>query len=142
MLCKCFQCNSWYKKQFEHDLINKFKDTYEFCQKDISKFILLLRKGIYLCEYMDSWVRFKEASLPDKEAFYSSLNMEKITDIDCKHANKVFKKFKLKNRGDYHDLYAQKDTLLLADVFEDFRKKCIEIYELHPDQFLYAPGLA
>ena len=54
MLCKCFQCNSWYKKQFEHDLINRFKNTYEFCNKDISKFILLLRKGIYPYEYMDS----------------------------------------------------------------------------------------
>ena len=47
MLLKCFQCNSWYKKRFEHDLVNKFKNTYEFCNKDISKFILLLRKGIY-----------------------------------------------------------------------------------------------
>ena len=54
MLLKYFQCNSWYKKQFEHDLINKFKNTYEFCKKDISKFILLLRKGIYPYEYIDS----------------------------------------------------------------------------------------
>ena len=65
---------------------------------------------------MDSWERFDEKSLPDKETFYSSLNMENITDIDYRHANKVFKKLKLKNLGDYHDLYAQSDTLLLADV--------------------------
>ena len=58
--------------------------------------------------------------------------MENITDIDYRHANKVFKKIKLKNLGDYHDLYVQSDTLLLADVFEDFRNKCIEIYELDP----------
>ena len=65
---------------------------------------------------MDSWERFDEKSLPDKETFYSSLNMENITDIDYRHANKVFKKLKLKNLGDYHDLYAQSDTLLLADI--------------------------
>ena len=82
MVFKCFQCNSWYKKQLEGDLINKFKNTYEFCHKDISKFILLLRKGIYPYEYMDSWERFDETSFPDKEAFYSSLNTENIADID------------------------------------------------------------
>ena len=77
-----------------------------------------------------------------KKAFYSSLNMEDITDIDYRQANKVFKEFKLKNLGDYHDLYVQSDTLLLVDVFENFRNKCIEIYELDPAHFLSAPGLA
>ena len=99
MLFKCFQCNSWYEKRFEHDLINKFKNTYEFCNKDISKFILLLRKGIYQYEYMDNWERFDETLLPNKEAFYSSLNVENITDIDYRHRNKLFKKFKLKHLG-------------------------------------------
>ena len=88
MSFKCFQCNLWYKKQFEHDLINKFKNIYEFYNKDISKLILLLRKGIYPYEYTDSWERFDETSLPDKEAFYSSRNMENITGIDYRHANK------------------------------------------------------
>ena len=55
---------------------------------------------------------------------------------------RVFKKFNNKNLGDYHDLYVQSDTLLLADVFRNFRKKCIEIYELNPAHFLSAPGLA
>ena len=91
---------------------------------------------------MDSWERFDETSLPDKEAFYSSLNMEDITDADHRHANKVFKEFKLKDLGDYHDLYIQSDTLLLADAFENFRNKCIEIYELDPAHFLSTPGLA
>ena len=68
--------------------------------------------------------------------------METITDIDYRHANRVFKKFKLKNLGDYDDLFVQSDTLLLADVFENFRNKCIKIYELDPDHFLSAPGLA
>ena len=68
--------------------------------------------------------------------------MEYITDLNYRHANKVFKKFKLKNLRDYHDLYDQSDTLLLADVFENFRNKCIEIYELDPAHSLSAPGLA
>ena len=80
---------------------------------------------------MDSCERFDEISLPDKEAFYSSLNKEDITDVDHRHAKRVFQKLNNKNLGDYHDLYVQSDTLLLADVFENFRNKCIEI--LHPD---------
>ena len=67
--------------------------------------------------------------------------LEDITDKDYTHAQKVFKELKLKKLGDYHDLYIQSDTLLLADVFENFRNKCIEIYELDPAYFLSAPGL-
>ena len=80
--------------------------------------------------------------MPDKEAFYSSLNMEGITSVDYRYAKRVYKEFKSKNLGDYHDLYVQSDTLLLADVFENFRNKYIEIYELDPAHFLLAPGLA
>ena len=70
---------------------------------------------------MDNCERFDETSLPDKESFYSSLNMENIDYIDYRHGNNVFKKFKLKNLGEYHDLYVQSDTILHADVFENFR---------------------
>ena len=80
--------------------------------------------------------------MPDKEAFHSNLHMEDITDVDHRHANNVFKKFKLKHLGEYHDLYVQIDTSLLADVFENFRNKIIEIYELDPAHLLSAPGLA
>ena len=80
--------------------------------------------------------------MPGKQAFYSSLNKEDITDVDHRHAKRVFKKRNNKNLGDYHDLYVQNDTLLLADVFENFRNKCIEIYELDPAHFLSAAGLA
>ena len=68
--------------------------------------------------------------------------MEDISDIDYRHANNVFKRFELKNLGDYHDLYVQSDTLLLADVFENFRDTCITEYELDPAHFLSLPGLA
>ena len=85
---------------------------------------------------MDNWEKFDEASLPNKESFYSSLNMENIDDIDYRHGNNVFKRFKFKNLGEYHDLY----DLLLADVFENFRNTCIKVYELDPAHFLSLPG--
>ena len=91
---------------------------------------------------MDSWEKLDETSFPDKEAFYSSLNMENITDVDYRHAKRVFKNLNNKNLANYHDLYVQSNTLLLADVFENFRNKCIGIYELDPAHFLFAPGLA
>ena len=103
---------------------------------------MLLRKGVYPYEYMDNWKRFDETSLPNKESFYSKLNMENIDDIDYRNGNNVFKRFKLKNLGEYHDLYVQSDTLLLADVFEDFRNTCINVCELDSAQILSLPGLA
>ena len=107
---------------------------YQFCNGD-NKFVLLLRKGVYPYEHMDSWERFNETSLPDKKAFYSELNLEDITDEDYAHNQKMFEELSLKNLGDYHDLYVQCDTLMLADVFENFRDKCIKIYELDPAHF-------
>ena len=91
---------------------------------------------------MDSWKRFKEESLPDKESFYSKLNKEGISDEDYAHAQKVWDALNIKSLGEYHDLYVQSDTALLANVFESFRDKCLEIYELDPAYFLCAPGLA
>ena len=91
---------------------------------------------------MDSWEKFDETTLTPKEAFYSNLNLEDISDEDYAHAQKVWDVFEIKNCGQYHDLYVQSDTLLLADVFENFRNKCLEIYELDPIYFVSAPGLA
>ena len=137
LLLKCFNCNIYYKNKFNNDLMKKFKNTYSFCNNDttelssserIDKFVLLLRKGVYPYEYMDIWERFNEKLLPSKKDFYSNLNMEDISDIDCRHPNNVFKRFKLEILGDYHDLYVQSDTLLLADVFNNFRDMCIKEY--------------
>ena len=127
LIFRCFSCKKNYEKDFNKELIERFANIYEFCNGDLNKFILLLRKGVYSYEYMDNWERFNETSLPDKEFFYSSLNMENIEDIDYRHGNNVFKKFKLKNLGEYHDLYVQSDTLLLAGVFETFRNMCIKV---------------
>ena len=87
--------------------------------------VLLLRKGVYPYEYMDSWERFNE-TLPPKESFYSELNLEDINYKDYSHAQKVWKEFEIRNLGEYHDLYVQTDTSLLADVYEKYRDKCIE----------------
>ena len=142
LILKCFNCKQYYEKNFNKELIKRFANTYEFCNKNLTKFILLLRKGVYPYEYMDNWERFNETSLPNKESFYSNLNKENIDDIDYRHGNNVFKTFKLKNLGEYHDLYVQSDTLLLADVFENFRNTCLKVYELDPVHFLSLPGLA
>ena len=141
LLLKCFNCNAYYKKKFNKDLIKKFRNTYGFCDNDINKFVLLLRKDVYPYEHVDNWEKFNETSLPNKEDFYSNLNMEDINDIDYRHANNVFKRFELENLGQYHDLYVQSDTLL-ADVFKNFRDMCIKVYELDPAHFLSLPGLA
>ena len=91
---------------------------------------------------MDNWERFNEKWLPNKEYFYSELNEEGITDEDHKHAQKVRKEFNTKKLGEYHDLYVQSDSTLLADVFKYFREKCLEIYELDPANFLSASVLS
>ena len=151
LILECYNCKQRYKKRFNKELIKRFASTYSFCNNDtagpssserINKFILLLRKGVYPYEYVDNWERLNETSLPSKESFYSNLNMEGIGDIDYRHGNNVFNKFKLYNLGDYHDLYVQSDTLLLADVFENFRNMCLKEYELDPAHFLSLPGLA
>ncbi|XP_057294527.1 uncharacterized protein LOC130623038 [Hydractinia symbiolongicarpus] len=109
-------------------------------------FQLMGRKGIYPYEYMDSWKRFQENDLPQKEAFYSKLNMNSITDDDCKHAQEVWDAITPKGpettMGDYHDAYLVVDVLLLTDIFQNFRGVCQNQYKLDPAHFYSAPGLA
>ena len=107
-----------------------------------NKCLLLLRNGVYPCEYMDNWERFNETMLPPKKSFYSELNLEDISNEDYKHAQKIWDTFNIQNLGEYHDLYVQSDTLQLVDVFEKFREKCIAIYQLDPAHFVSAPSLA
>ena len=128
LILECYNCKQHYKK-INKELIKRFASTYSFCNNNLNKFILLLRKGVYPDEYMDNCERLNETSLPSKESFYSNLNMETIEDIDYRHGNNVFNKFKLNNLGDYHDLYVQSDALLKE-------------YELDPAHFLSLPGLA
>ena len=142
LIFRCFDCKKNYKKDSNKELIKRFANIYEFCNEDINKFVFLLRKGVYPYEYICDWDKFNEVSLPPWDEFYSSLNKQNITDVDYRHAKRVFKSLNNKNHGDYHDLYVQSDTLLLADLFENFRHMCIKIYQLDPAHFLSAPGLA
>ena len=80
--------------------------------------------------------------LPPREAFYSKFNMAGVRDEDYEHARRVWKEFGLKDLGEYHDLYLNTDVILLANVFEEFRKVCLKNYGLDPAQFYTAPGLA
>ena len=115
---------------------------YQFSSGNLNKFLLLLRKGVYPYECMDNWEKFDETTLPPKEDFYSELNLEGISDEDYAHAQKVWNVFEINNRSEYHDLYVQSDTLLLADVYQKFRNMRLGIYELDPLYFVSAPGLA
>ena len=101
----------------------------------------MLRNGVFLYEYMDDWEKFNKTSLPEKEDFYSHLNMKDVTDADYVHAKRVCKYFEVKNLWEYHDLHVQRDTLLLVDVFENFQNMCFKIYELDPAYFLTVPVL-
>ena len=85
---------------------------------------------------MEKWEKFNETPLSEKEEFYSNLNLEDITDADYMYAKRVCKEFEIKKLCEYHDLYLKSDTLLLADVFENFRKMCLKIYHLDPLKFL------
>ena len=106
LIFRCFRCKKSYEKNFNKKLIQRVTNTYEFCNRDLNKFILLLRKGVYPYEYMDSWQRFDETSLLDKDAFYSNLNMEDVTDVDYRHGKTVFEYLIIiKNLGDYQNLY-------------------------------------
>ena len=91
---------------------------------------------------MDSWDRFEETTLPPASSFYSKLNMSGVSDQDYEHACKVWRDFGIRNLGEYHDLYLGTDVILLANLFESFRKVCLDNYGLDPAHFYTAPGLA
>ena len=91
---------------------------------------------------MDSFEKFNQTELPAKEHFYSILNYQDITNDEYDHAEKVWKKFKLKNLDEYHDLYLGSDVLLLSDVFENFRRTCLQYYKLDPCHYFTSPGLS
>ena len=105
------------------------------------KLDLMSKKGVYPYDFMDSFEKFNE-KLPSKEDFYSILNDEHITDKDYQHAQTVWDAFSLENMGEYHDLYLKSDILLLADVFENFRKTCLQYYKLDPCHYFTSPGLS
>ena len=102
----------------------------------------MTRKSCYPYDYVSSIDKFKETKLPSKEDFYSKLHDEHISDEDYQHAINVWNTFNCQTLQDYHDLYLKSDVLLLADVFENFRKTCLKHYKLDPCHDYTAPGLA
>ena len=120
---------------------DKFKYTDEEFHRE-EELKLIKRKGVYPYDHMDSFQKFKETELPTQEQFYNLLNDESISDEDYQHAQNVWKTFNMKSMGDYHDVYLKADVLLLADVFENFRKTCLQYYGLDPCYYFTSPGLS
>ena len=144
---KCIPANT--EKDISFSLGNlRFVDSVNFLMSSLEKLVkgsdefrimhsivaeenkrrLLLKMGIYPYEYMDSFERFGVTKHPEKEKFYSSLSRKGITDEEYAHLKEVWATFGCQNLGDYHDLYVASDALLLADVYENFRKVCQDKY--------------
>ena len=140
---KCSSCNKNYQHKFDKRLREWFFNIYKFSNCGNDKFILLLRKVVYPYENVDGWEKFSETSLREKRRILQSFKYG--TYYWCRlraHAKRVFKDFEIKILGEYHDFYNQSDTLLLADVFENFRNMCLKIYELDTAKFLSVLRLA
>ena len=103
---------------------------------------LMSQKGVYPHDFMDSFEKFNQMELPNKDQFYSILNDQHITGDEYDHAKKVWNTFMIKAMGEYHDLYLVSDVLLLTDVFENFRKACMQYYKLDPCHYFTSPGLS
>ena len=104
------------------------------------RFDLMKAKGVYPYDYMDSFQKFSQTQLPNREDFYSLLSDEDISEEEYAHAQKVWETFEIENMGQYHDLYLKSDVLLLADIFENFREQYLNIYGLDPAHYVSLPS--
>ncbi|XP_067126115.1 uncharacterized protein [Centruroides vittatus] len=118
----------------------QFRETSKFFPNHLLD--LVIRKGVFPYDYMDSWEKCEMDKLPPKQEFYSILNECGITNKDYEHAQNVWKAFKIRNMGEYSDLYVKTDVLILSDIFENFRDVCIKTYKLDPAWYYTAPGLS
>ena len=100
------------------------------------------RKGIYPYEYMNSFEKFEETTLPPMGKFYSALTENSITEDEYKYAQSVWTTMNMKTMGDYHDYYLKSDVLLLADVFETFRKTIHKTHKLDPAHYITLPSFS
>ena len=126
--------NDWIS-HFKYSKMSEYvKDDYDLD--------LLTDKGVYPYDYMNEFKKFNETELPDKKEFYSRLGEEDISDKDYERAQHIWKHFKIKNLGEYHDLYLKTDVLLLTDIFENFRNQCLIDYELDPAHYYTLPNFA
>jgi hypothetical protein len=121
--------------------INPF-DKFKHTHLHLGNNSLLFAKGVFPYQYFNSLGRFTETELPPKEKFYNSLKEEDISDEDYQRAKKIWTEFKCENFKDFHNHYLMTDVLLLADVFEEFRRNGMEFYGLDPAQFLTLPSFS
>ena len=136
---KCENCKN-VGKACLNPIYDNLKYTLEIFKNE--PFQLMMKKGVYPYDYMDSFEKFNKTELPKQEEFYSILNNEHVSDEDYQHAKNGWDTFKLNNMGEYHDLYLKSDILLLADVFENFRKTCLQYYKLDPCDYFTSPVLS
>ena len=140
VICKCkANCKECaYRRSKKGDeMCKSLNSVYSGEKRD-----LLLRKGVYPYDWVDSMAKFSETQLPPIKAFYSKLCDEGISAEDYTHAQKVYKEFGCETFRDYHDIYNVSDVLILADVFENFRDVCHTYYRLDPAWYYTSPGLA
>lgn len=123
-------------------LVNDEKKIIRKYYKNTEEFELLTRKGVFPYDYVDSWRKLEETAIPPRERFYSQLNNENISESEYSHACNVWRVFRIETLGEYSDLYLKTDVLLLADIFENFRRNCSVTYNLDPLHYYTAPGLA
>lgn len=129
---------------------SQYVNTEKFLSRKYDSVLIekLKRKGVFPYEYIDSFEKYNESSLPSKDKFSSSDGNEgesnSISDDDYEHAQTVFRDAGCRNIGDYNDLYLATDVLILADVFENFRSICIkpEVYGLDPAHYFTLPGFS
>ena len=124
------------------NLVRYCKRLFGFEDYSELQYSLLTRKGVYPYEYINSWDQFEETQLLSMNDFYSNLNMSSISEEDYQRAQKVWEELRIRNLGDYHDLYLKTDVVLLANVHEAFRDTCLRHYSLDPAHFYTSPGLA
>ena len=134
--------------QFLNSLLDNLSGNLRLEELQITKFHsggknleLLRRKGVYPYEYINSFQCFDERQLPPTEVFYSKLTREYITDKIYLHAQNVWKACECQTLGNYHNLYLQTDVLLLADVFETFRRTAQIHYKLDPAHYFSLPDM-
>ena len=116
------------------------KEAYQYTSEEFTgkRLNLMSQKGVH----SDCFEKFDQTELPSKEQFFSILNDQHVTNEEYDHARTVWKTFDIKTMGEYHDLYLKSGVLLLADVFESFRKTCLQYYKLDPCHYFTRPGLS
>lgn len=120
-------------------------EQFRFVRKEFpnnEQFELICRKGVFPYDYVNEFSKLNETELPAKEKFYNKLTDENISDEDYSHALLVWNQFRINTLGEYSDLYAKLDVLLLTDIFENYREFCLENYQLDVAHFVSAASFS